>query len=238
MSTIITEPEASGATGGHAPERMLGNVSIAANLLPEEIVQTRRARRARRAVLSGLAGVLVLLTAWFGATAYQTAAARAELSATEADAQRLTQDQNKYQELVSTQSQSRAINAQLKTVLTNDMSMPALVANVQSAAPNGIRIYTVSVMMNTGQNATRSLPTVNKDRVVGTLSLAGAGRDKAQVAAYVDALGKVPGFTNAVLTSASLQDEQVDFTVHLDITACRIGGRYTTQGKCETGVTK
>ena len=239
MSTTIIEPVAPGATGGPPPERLLRNLSIAANLLPAEIVQTRRSRQARRSVISALVVFVVLLSAWYGATAYQTAAARTELSSVEGDVQRLTQNQNKFKDLVGVQAESRGINSQLRAVLATDLPMPALVGDVQNAAPSGIRVNTISVLLTSSHGNTPTLPTLTKDRIVGTLSVAGAGRDKATVAAYVDALSEIPGLANAVLGSANLQNGQVDFTVHLDITSCRLGGRYTKAGKCETaGVTK
>jgi Tfp pilus assembly protein PilN len=218
-----------------AADPALRMVPITANLLPVEIIEARRGRALRMHVLRGVGAVLVLVIAWYGLASYQTSAARDSLASAEAQSQRLLRQQRAFAELATTQAQSRAISAQLRTLLASDLQWSRLLDAVQAAAPKGVQITGVSGALAAGAKGGRTsakatqLPSTSGDRTIGTLTVTGSASSKPAVAACVDALAKVEGLANPLLGSASLQNKAVQFTVRLDITSAALGGRYSAK---------
>jgi len=61
----------------------------------------------------------------------------------------------------------------------------------------------------------------------------GTGPDKRAVAAYVDALARQPVLANPYVTSVTTDDDEVTWTLRVDITSAALCGRFGD--KCETG---
>ncbi|GIH89968.1 PilN domain-containing protein [Planobispora siamensis] len=216
---------------------------IAADLLPPEIVAARRGRRVRAVVLSALGVFVLALAGWYVFAGYQTAAKEEELVTAEAEVQRLTRDQNEFSELVTTQSEVETINGQLSALLATDLQWADLLSATRKAAPDGVSVTGVTGQIKdpaagdaVDENA---LPNTSGKELVGELTITGTGEDKKTVAAYVDALGKVTGLGNPLLTDAhemisdtdSTGDTDVDFTVRADITGSALGGRFSADVK-------
>ncbi len=217
------------ATPPGLSDRVLRIPTIAANLLPAEIVDARRSRKVRRAVCAGLAGVVLALAGWFVFAVYQTSAARDDLANRQAEAQVLTRQQHAYADLVNTQAQSQAIQAQLHELFADDMDWASLITHVRDAAPNSVTISTLTA--SGGDDKASKVPagsaTPDPDQV-GTLTISGTGPNKAAVAAYVDNLARVPGLSNAYLNSANTSPNGVDYRIRVDIVKAALGGRYSS----------
>ena len=140
-------------------ERALRILPIAADLLPEEIVEARRERQARRLVLAGLAGFLALLTGWYGITLLQTSAAGSGLAAAQDDISRLQAQQNKYADVVSAQAESHRIQAALGSLMANDLQWSRLVHDIGGAVPGELTLAGVTGALN-GANQAGAVPDV------------------------------------------------------------------------------
>lgn len=231
MTTTLMPPESVAAA--------LRVLPIGVNLLPAEIVEARQSRRTRFTVLGALAGVVVLLAAWFGLAMFQTAGARDDLAGAQYDAQRLTLQQKNYTNLVTTQARSQAIAAELSSLLSGDLQWSKLLSALQDAAPGGVTVTGVNGTLLTAASAagTTRLPGLD-DKPVGTLTVNGTGPSRAVVASYVDALSRVPGLANPLVTSASLENGVVHFSVQLDITKARLGGRFSSPSPSASAATR
>ena len=213
---------------------------ITANLLPPEIVAARRHRKIRQRVIAGLIAFVILLGAWYGVARHQTTAARSSLTGAENDVQRLQRQQNAFGDLVRVQSESQAIQAQLASLLANDLQWARLLVDLQAVAPEGIQITGVFGELKglggggNGSNTVR-LPSTTTEKQVGALTVTGSGTSKETVAAYVDALGKVPGLNSPLLSEASLLDGVLLFTLRAEITESALGGRYTPKNTTPSG---
>jgi Tfp pilus assembly protein PilN len=238
MTTTLT-PSEPAATD----ELTLRILPIAANLLPVEIVAFRRGRKLRRRVLSGLAGFVVLLGAWYGLARYQTSTADANLTAAGDDAQVVLHQQRAFADVVTVQAQSKAITTQLSTLLAHDLPWSALLASLQDAAPPGVQVTGVSGALTpdttaaaAGSRATANdLPNTSGEELVGRLVLTGTSTGQVAVAAYLDALAKTSGLGNPMLNGVLAQGAQLQFTIRLDITGAALGGRYTATGADGSG---
>jgi Tfp pilus assembly protein PilN len=225
MTTTIMPPPAASA---------LRILPIAANLLPSEIVESRHGRRLRRTVLAALAGAVALLVAWYGLAVFQTSGARAGLVSAQEDTQSLTQRQKSYTDLVDTQTRSQAVAAELSSLLAGDLRWSRLLGALRGAAPTGVTVTGVTGTLASASNGTGAgaaqLPNASVEKPVGTLTVNGTGPTRAAVAAFVDALARVPGLANPLVGSASMEGNLVQFSVRLDITKSSLGGRFTSPG--------
>jgi Tfp pilus assembly protein PilN len=236
MTTTVTPPEPPAPSPATAelvftPQPVL---SIAANLLPPEVVMARRTRKVRKVALSALCGFVTLLAVWYGIAAYQTSVARDDLRAAEREVEQLNNQQKTYDELVTVQAEAKEINTQLTALLASDLPWSELVASIQHAAPGDVHITGVTGVLS-AQVATGRAGRITPTTSVGTVTINGRGASKGTIASYVDALGKVPGLANPFLGSASEEEDGVKFTVRVDITGAALGGRYTTKTTDKAG---
>jgi Tfp pilus assembly protein PilN len=207
---------------------------ITANLMPREIVESRQGRRLRRAVIAGLAGVVVMLAAWYGLAVFQTSGARSDLATAQDTVQDLTRQQKTYDKLVETQAKSQAISTELASLMATDLRWSRLLASLRTAAPTGVSVTGVTGTLNNNATtnakatANTTVPGQATTGAVGTLTVTGTAPSRAAVAAYVDALAKVRGLANPLVGSATMENTVVQFSVRLDITAPSLGGRFTS----------
>jgi hypothetical protein len=202
MTTTLVPPESSASAA-----RALRIPPFSANLLPVEIVEARRVRKVKRVVVSALAGFVAVLVAWYAVAYYQTSAARSNLHEAESRTGTLRQQQKAFDELVKAQAESKAINTELSVLLGNDLQWAGLIAATRGAAPSGVQITGVAgtvagTGVRTAQGAGATLPNSVPDKLVGTLTVTGTGTTKAVVASYIDAVAKVTGLANPMLSSA------------------------------------
>jgi len=203
--------------------------TISADLLPVEVFVSRRTRRIGRYAGFALVVVTVLLALWYGLEIVRTSAAESDRDDTLQNVQSLKRQQSKFDELVKTQNQAKAINAQLATLMSNDLVWSGLTAAMLRVAPDDVEIKGVSATVPAAGADTSTAkniigpPTV---KIIGTLTLTGVGPRKDVIALYVDGLDTVKGLANAFLTSAAEGDDGFEFAVKVDITSAALDNRY------------
>jgi Tfp pilus assembly protein PilN len=214
-------------------ERTLRIPTIAANLLPLEIVEARRSRKVHRAVLAALAVFVLGLAGWYVFAAYQTSVARDDLANAQTEAQVLVREQHGYAEVVTTQAQSQAIRGELTALFAGDVNWAGVLDRVRAAAPRGVSVTTLTGAVE-GPAVPGTTPTAvptDPDQV-GTLTITGSGPDKASVAAYVDLLAAVPGVANPYLTSATeaknptSPENKVQYSIKVEIVRAALNTRF------------
>lgn len=224
------------------PTTTLGNPlrtpTISADLLPMEVFVSRRTRRIGRYAGFALVVVTVLLALWYGLEILRTASAETDRDDTLSTVQNLKRQQSRYDELVKTQNQAKAINAQLASLMSNDMLWSQLTRSMVKVAPDDVSIAGISAAVPAagvdGAQAKNIIgpPTV---KIIGTLTVNGLGPDKEVIALYVDALDTVPGLANAFLTSATQGDKGFEFSVRVDITSGALDNRYKPAASASAG---
>jgi Tfp pilus assembly protein PilN len=206
---------------------------IAANLLPDEIVEARRSRKIHRAVFASLAVFLVGLAGWYVFASYQTSVARDDLANAQTEAEVLVRQQHQYADVVTTQAQSRAIQTQLSALLATDVNWSSVVDRIRGAAPRGLSVTGISGGLN-GTNA-QGTPVTTDPNQVGSLTITGYGPDKATIAAYVDQLAGVPGVSAPYLSNATQAGDGVQFSIKVDIVRAALNTRFAKNGGKGTG---
>jgi Tfp pilus assembly protein PilN len=228
MTTPMTTQEPPAASARDA----LAVPPIAANLLPDEVVNARQGRRARRLVLASLAALVLVLGGLYAAAAVETAVVRHELDEAEGRARDLTAQQQRYAEVVRVQQESGAIEAQLARLMADDLRWSAVLASLRAAAPAGVQLTNVSARLSAPEEATATnaqLPSSAKP--IGSIDITGAAGTKPQIAAYVDALAKTRNLADPYLSSVTEDERELQFTLRVSITESALGGRFTPAGK-------
>jgi len=219
-----------------SPQHVLRVLTISANLLPEEIVDARRARRTRAWVLMILALVVVLLAGWYLYAVHEKNVADTELRSAAVEAAALRTSQNKdYADVVKVQLDTTTIDKQLSTAMAGDLPWATLLktlTDVGTAA--GVKVTGINGILTVGNveaATTAELPSTVT--AIGTLTVTGTAPDKAAVAKYLNRLGDVSTVTGAFLNTAAQTKDGVAYSLQLKITDAAQCGQYTTA--CKTG---
>ena len=124
----------------------------------------------------------------------------------------LVNQQRKFGPLILVQSQAVSIKAELTKLMVGDLSWTHLLATLRKSAPAGMTITNVTGAATVGGASTTDaaaggLGVLNRSgkQQVGTLTISGTAPDKNAVAAYIDALTKVPGLAAAFPASVTGQ---------------------------------
>jgi Tfp pilus assembly protein PilN len=235
MSTITLPqspppaPEPTYATTG--PARV---VVIRADLLPEELIASRRLIGLKRNVALALVALLVLLVAWYAFSVWSTSKAKHDLGGIEQKAAQLQHQQAAYTPLVTAQSESAQISTALQKVMAGDLQWKNMLGVLRNSATHGITVDSIDATMTSGAagagaaagNAGLGVLNQSGKQQVGTLTITGTAPDKNTVAAYVDTLAKVTGLAAPFPASLTDAGGSFSFSVSVIITSDALGGRY------------
>jgi Tfp pilus assembly protein PilN len=118
--------------------------------------------------------------------------------------------------------------------MVGDLSWTQLLATLRKSAPPGMTITNVLGSTTVGAADTAGgLGILNRTGKpqVGMLTISGTAVDKNSVAAYLDALTKVPGLAAAFPASVTKQGGKMLFAATVIITSDALGGRYSASSQ-------
>jgi Tfp pilus assembly protein PilN len=203
---------------------------ITANLLPPEVIDARRGRKMKR-VLAGILAAGVFLTAvWYVYAKHEASGAQTELTNSQRQLVRLRSEQNRYNDVVTTQASIAALKNELAQLMQGDLQWWQLIPALRAVAPAGVVLTAVSGTLTAVGGAPAAAPTAGlaTGGSVGTLTISGSAPDKNSVAAFVDALATVPGVANPFVTGVqSPPGKGTTFSVQLEISSSALGGRFS-----------
>ena len=218
-----------------SPERVNRVLTIAADLLPEEVVVARRARRIRGWVVAVVAFVLIPLSGWYVLADREATLANEQLEAATSEQVSLQREQAKHSGVVTVRTDTDEITKQLTTLLANDLPWASLLDTLRTTGDrSGVAVAGISGALNdpdSGRPTTgAALPSTSGSATIGTLTITGTAPDKPTVAKYVDALGTLRTVANPYVTSVSKEDSGTySFNLSVDITSEALCGRFTTK---------
>jgi Tfp pilus assembly protein PilO len=207
--------------------RTMPGWGITANLLPPEIVAARRARVVRKIVIIVLAALLVLGAAGYFLAYKQKQDASSDLAAAQAQTEQLHVQQHKYDEVVEITGEVAQVASKISTLFATDVDFPHLLNELVAKAPKSGEITQLAVALQggptvSGQASTSSQPTVALDPTgqtpVGNVTITGTAGSMSEVAAYVNALARVPGVIYVYPTSQQADGGTVTYALALTLT--------------------
>ncbi|MBU4215054.1 MAG: PilN domain-containing protein [Actinobacteria bacterium] len=201
MSTMtLRRPKPAGAPGRVPLPR------AQVNLLPQHVRDARRVGAARRLLGLGLIGLLALGAVGYGAVVYEGHDAADQLAAAQTESARLAAEENKYAEVPQVKAKAAQVKvARIAATSLSEILWQPVLASFTASLPSGTTVQTLTVKL--------SEPTTTKAdplAVSGVASLQFTARSETvpDVAAWMDSLAAVPGFTDVRISAATQADDQ------------------------------
>jgi Tfp pilus assembly protein PilN len=216
-----------------SPQRAARVLSIAAHLLPDEVIAGRRAKKVRGWVIIVLGVVTVLLGSWYAVVTLQARDAENDLKGVALEQTVLQRKQTEFQLLTDTRKDIAAIDSRLATLLADDLRWSTVLNTLRTTGvDSAIDVTAVAGALSSsasggGTASTDRLPTAKAETIVGTLTVTGEAPDKNSVARYVEDLDKADLFANPYLTNAAEAENTVQFSLSVDMTGAALGGRFS-----------
>lgn len=217
-------------------EPVLRYPAIRANLLPDEVIASRRLAELKKRIGLGLVALVGLLVLAYGFSWWQTSGARGDLSDAQHATSQLQAKQQTFTPLLKTQQDAAAIQTALHQLMVGDVQWTQMLEVLGRAAPHGVIVDSVQATMTAGAAAAGNpgqpgIGVLNQTgaQSVGTLAITGTAPDQKSVAAFVDSLAKVKGLAAPFPASVGSQGKgALQYSVNVLITTQALGGRYAT----------
>ena len=198
MTALLTKP-GEGNLWGTMP-----GWGIAADLTPPELVAARRLKVLQKFIAAALAIVVLACIGLYTMAYLSKSSATSALDAANAKTSQLTAQQAKYTKVTLIQTQTKAIDAQISSLMSSDVDVSGLVGKLRKALPGTMSITSVSVTL-TGSSAVAGAagPSLDTSGLpqIGAITLTGVAQNLDNLADYVSALSALPGVVNVIPTS-------------------------------------
>jgi Tfp pilus assembly protein PilN len=207
------------------------------NLLPPQILESRRFRRTQRLLGGGLLGVLVAVGGVYAVAAQRADAAAEELDVARAETTRLTAESAKYAEVPRVLAQVDAATTARDQALATNVAWYRYLGDLARSYPEGVWLEnltaTVSAPATEGAAAPGSNPLATPG--IGTVTFTGTALAHSDVASWLDVLGATeafadPYFSNSARTQVNGQDV-VNFTSQVVVTSDALWDRYENEAQ-------
>lgn len=205
--------------------------SVVADLMPPEVLASRRLRVVRTRIVGALAVLLAGCLAAYGLALVNHSSAQASLLKVQDQTTFLKVQQRSFGEVTQAQTQLSLTQKQIATLMAGDVAVSAFVTKVRAALPAALTIKNLSVdltaaSLTTGATGTRSGLNVSGRPIIGSVILSGSALTYQDVARYVDTLVLMPGVTDVMLTSAQADQSGVQYNITLNLTDSLLSKRF------------
>ena len=219
-----------------SPQQVSRVLNLRADLLPQEIIDTRRGRRTRAVVIVALALTVALMGVWRWHVTELESEAIAEADQVAAQLSAVQKRQSEFTALKQAKNARTSMTAQLSTLLATDLPWSTLLDRLRATGAAGdVTVTGVSgSLLEANGSTAATLPGSSTSKTVATLTVTGTAPDKKAVARYVTALADVPGVADPYLTNAAENDETVDFSLTVNVTEQALCGRFS-KTECTSG---
>jgi len=219
--TAVLEPTRQLATGTGT----LPGWSLAANLLPPEVIQTRRVRKARRIVTRTVIAALVLSVAGYGTAVWRSHTADDALSEVQSTTAGLQAQQRRYLPVTQARAATQRLHQQTAQLTSGSVDVPALMGSLRGALPDGVAISQLAVTLDVTTAARSANAPVGADvldvsghRHIGSVTISGSARGLTDVSAFVDRLRAVAGVVEPYPVANHAAGTSVSYDLQLTLT--------------------
>jgi Tfp pilus assembly protein PilN len=226
LTQDVSGAENSTSQTAPAPVRISWAPIAKVNLLPIEIMESRRFHRTQGLLGAAVFGVMLLVGV--GTYIAQTGVSDAndELVASQADVSRLQGEKAKFAAVPQVIAQVNAAADARTLALGSDVLWYRYLNEMDGAQPSGIRMNKLTVTMNSS-----TTPAAAKDPLTpagqGTVALEGTADHYADIASWLEALNKITGFSAATLINAAKDKETINYSLSAVVDSDALSGRYT-----------
>lgn len=201
------------------------------DLLPQSIRNQAAQKTVRRRLLAGVAGAAVLVAAGVGGASQYSAAQQQELLAAQADTGTLLGQRAEFADFIAIRDRVALAEVAQRVAVSTEVDWSAYLRELQRTLPRGVQLTAAAIdsaspVAMFGQ-ATGPL----QGPRIATLNFTATSRTLPDVPNWLDSLGSLPAFVDAVPNSVTLDeggDYLVNITMHIGADAYT--GRFSADG--------
>lgn len=217
MSTKTTTPGLSQGEGRPNLAALGAPPRPQVNLLPPEIASKRALGRVKGWLFISILVVVLVLGVGYVLAAMGRTQAADDLADTEAEAQRLMQEQTQYAEVPEVKAQiTNHIEARLLATAT-EVLWPQYFRAIQAVLPEGVSITQMQTEMPGPGVATASSGSPLDMPNVGAVSFTAQAKSLPDMASWMDGLNSIEGFGSATYSTATLADNEGVVTYEITV---------------------
>lgn len=203
------------------------------NLLPPEVRSRRALGRVKIALAGFLVVVLLVVVGAYVFAGFEVRSADADLDAASTRVQSLLSQQEEYAEVPRINSQISTITEARLLATSTEVEWARYWRAIEAVTPAGWSIQTLQTALPRPGEA--AMPGVNPLGApnVGTITFVGRAKTMPDIAAWMDALERIPGYVDAWFTNAQITEEsgvvyyEVGATVQVETSA--FWGRFVPE---------
>jgi Tfp pilus assembly protein PilN len=189
------------------------------NLLPSDISEARQFRRTQALLGLAVVGAVGVVGGLWLFSASQVSDAQDTLSSAQAEQTRLQSETAKYADIPATQARLTAAKAQYVLAMGSEVRWSYYLNDVSLRIPAKVNLTRLEIKQ-TIDAPTPGKPTVaaTTPEGIATVTIEGKGEGHNDVAAWLDAIGKLKGFTYPYATRSELKTNKTGDVVEFDST--------------------
>lgn len=177
------------------------------NLLPPDVRSKRGLRKVKNRLALALLFVLLFLGLAFAWAALMQSQSADDLALKEAEVVRLQTEQAQYSEVPRVKGQIADATAARDIASSTEVLWKSYIEAIQAVAPADWTLKTMTTAMPTPTDPGSVSPDALVAPGVGMIAFTGEASTLPDVAAWMDALDSIPGFSGSVLGSAVATDD-------------------------------
>lgn len=210
--------------------------AIHANLMPPEVLQSRRLKIVRRGVFAALIVMVILVGFIYAAATYDGHRASNQLAEQDAIGAGLLAEEASFAEVTSIQTSIAQIKSQIASLMVGDVDFAKLLGSVRTVLPGGMTISEVQFSVSpTGTPSQDTSDTggsldTSGDLPIGVVTISGTSKVFSSVSVYVLRLKKLNGVADVVAKNNTWDGRAFEYSVSMTVTNGRLTDRYAVDG--------
>jgi hypothetical protein len=205
---------------------------IHADLLPPEVLSSRRLKAVRRSVVTVCAAFIALMVLLYPLAMYKNHKAATERDEQLAAQSALVAQKASYANVTSLVAQINQVAGQVSQLMVADVDVPDLLRTIRVIAPPETTLTGLQLTVeSTGASAALAGPAgssldTSGQAPIGAVTINGTSASFGTAADYVTALAKLPGVVDVQPQTNSSDGHVYAFTIGATLTDARLSGRY------------
>jgi Tfp pilus assembly protein PilN len=209
------------------------------NLLPPEILETRRFQRTQKALGLCVVGVLVAVGGAYVLSQQKADAAAEELAIAQAETTRLETEQAKYAEVPRVIAQVDAAKEARNQALSTNVAWYRYLNDLALTYPETVWLENFTATVAASTNGAAPVPVAGTNPLatpgIGTVTFTGTAIEHSDVASWLDVLAGTEGFADAYFTNSARNEldgqDVVNFTSQVVVTGDALWDRYESEAR-------
>lgn len=203
---------------GKKEVRLVLGASPRVDLLPPEVGDRKRGAALRRSVVVGVVAALILSAGLYAFASFKSVEAAVQLDSARSDTLMLLAEQAKFSEVRDLSTQLDTVTLARQVGATTEINWSTFYQSIAVTLPAGVAITAFSVDSSTPIESLTPVTVPARNPRVATALFTATSADLGSVATWLAALKNVPGYVDATVTPASINEDGVyEFVITMNV---------------------